>query len=122
MQERQSITYTSSDTNITQSQHLEYSIPVSRIASFSSGEFVGMVADSPDQPIELKTFCCRLVNDPTALQEEEAAYKELPVVREITQDTLLKNFQQIRDDITCLIRAEWQRIENTPDLRHLLIE
>jgi hypothetical protein len=122
MQDRESITYTSSDTNITQSQQLEYSIPVSRIASLSSGEFVGMVADSPEQPIELKTFCCRMVNDPTALQKEEAAYEELPVVREVTPDILLQNFQQIRDDITRLIRAEWQRIENTPELRHLLIE
>ena len=122
MQDRESITYTSSDTNITQSQQLEYSIPVSRIASLSSGEFVGMVADSPEQPIELKTFCCRIVNDPTALQKEAAAYEELPIVREITQDILLQNFQQIRDDITHLIRAELQRIENTPELRHLLIE
>ena len=61
-----------------------------------------MVADSPEQPIELKTFCCRMVNDPAALQKEEAAYEELPVVREITPDSLLKNFQQIRDDITRL--------------------
>ncbi|HEV3413389.1 MAG TPA: conjugal transfer protein MobC [Puia sp.] len=122
MQDRESITYTSSDTNITQSQQLEYSIPVSRIATLSSGEFVGMVADSPDQAMELKIFCCRVVNDPAALQEEEAAYKELPLVREVTHDILLQNFQQIRDDITGLIRAELQRIENTPELRHLLIE
>jgi hypothetical protein len=63
-----------------------------------------------------------MVNDPTALQKEEAAYEELPVVHEITKDILLENFQQIRDDITRLIRAELQRIENTPELRRLLIE
>jgi hypothetical protein len=122
MQERESMTFTSTDTTVTQSGHLEYSIPVSRISSLSSGEFVGMVADRPDQPIELKTFCCRIVNDPQALSEEEAAYKELPVIREVTQQMLLDNFQRVRSEIAALIDAEMQRIKNTPELRHLLIE
>jgi hypothetical protein len=122
MQERESISSTSTDTNITQSQQLEYSIPVSRISSLSAGEFVGMVADRPEQPIELKTFCCRIVNDPQALMEEEKTYDELPVIREVTQDILLSNFHQIRSDITALINSEMDRISNTPDLKHLLIE
>jgi YWFCY protein/TraM recognition site of TraD and TraG len=67
MQKRESFTISSADTSINQSQHLEYSIPASRISSLSSGEFVGMVADTPEQPIELKTFCCRIVNDPVAI-------------------------------------------------------
>jgi hypothetical protein len=121
MQDRESITFTTTDTTITQSGQLEYSIPVSRISSLSSGEFVGMVADRPDQPIELKTFCCRIVNDPGALAQEEAAYKELPVVCKVTPEMLLDNFQQVRNDIAALIRSEMQRIENTPDLQHLLI-
>jgi hypothetical protein len=122
MQERESMTFTSTDTTVTQSGHLEYSIPVSRISSLSSGEFVGMVADRPDQPIELKTFCCRIVNDPQALSEEEAAYKELPVIREVTQQMLLDNFQRVRSEIAALIDSEMQRIKNSPELRHLLIE
>jgi hypothetical protein len=116
------MTFTSTDTTVTQSGHLEYSIPVSRISSLSSGEFVGMVADRPDQPIELKTFCCRIVNDPQALSEEEAAHKELPVIREVTQQMLLDNFQRVRSEIAALIDAEMQRIKNSPELRHLLIE
>jgi hypothetical protein len=121
MQDRESMTLTATDTSFTQSGHLEYSIPVSRISSLSSGEFVGMVADRPDQPIELKNFCCRIVNDPEALAKEEAGYKELPLVAEVTQEMLLENFNRVRTDIGALIDAEIQRIKNTPELRHLLI-
>jgi hypothetical protein len=55
-QERESIMISSADTSINQSQHLEYSVPASRISFLSSGEFVGMVADTPKQPIQLKPF------------------------------------------------------------------
>ena len=84
MQERESMTITSNDTNITRSQQLEQAIPPSRIASLSSGEFVGMVADNPDQPIDLKMFCCRVLNDHKALAEETARYEDLPVIRNVT--------------------------------------
>ena len=122
MQERESMTISSTDTNITQSRHLEQFIPASRISSLSSGEFVGMVADSPDQPIELKAFCCRLINDPAALAEEAKNYKELPVMREVTQQMLMDIFHQVRNDIAELIRSEMDRIANTPALQHLLLE
>jgi hypothetical protein len=76
MQERETFTISSADTSINQSQHLEYSIPASRISALSSGELVGMVAGTPEQPIELKTFCCRIVYDPVALTEEQKGYQE----------------------------------------------
>jgi len=44
----------------------------------SSGEFVGMVADNPDEKIELKSFCAEIINDHDALNSEYASYKELP--------------------------------------------
>jgi hypothetical protein len=122
MQERESFTISASDTSINQSQHLEYSIPPSRISSLSSGEFVGMVADTPKQPIELKTFCCRIVNDPVALAEEQKRYQELPIIRDVSQDMLMDNFHRIREDIAQLIDSEITRISNNPLLRHLLIE
>ncbi|HEX3934808.1 MAG TPA: YWFCY domain-containing protein, partial [Puia sp.] len=78
MQDRESLTTNTADLQITQSSQLEYVLPVSRIASLSAGEFVGMVADTPTQPIAQKTFCCRLTNDPAALTRETAAYHDLP--------------------------------------------
>jgi len=35
---------------------MDFVIPQSRISSLSSGEFVGMVADDPDQKIKVKAF------------------------------------------------------------------
>jgi YWFCY protein/Type IV secretory system Conjugative DNA transfer len=112
MQERESHTTTGSDLHVTQSRQLEYVIPLSRIASLSSGEFVGMVVDTPEQPIAVKTFCCRLVNDPAALTQESAEYKELPTVRDVSEKDLLTHFQQIRKEIAQLVRDELVRINN----------
>ena len=49
MQDRESISINSSDTSISKSKQLKQAIPASTIASLSSGEFVRMVADNPDQ-------------------------------------------------------------------------
>jgi hypothetical protein len=122
MQDRESLTTTSDDLHITQSGSLEYAIPVSRISSLSSGEFVGMVADTPAQPISQKTFCCRLINDPEILMQEAREYQHLPVTKTITQEMLSVNFHRIRTEIETLIKTELVRIGNNPDLSHLRIE
>jgi YWFCY protein/Type IV secretory system Conjugative DNA transfer len=121
MQDRESINIGGTDTSITQSAHLENLIPVSRITSLSSGEFVGMVADNPDQPIPQKAFCARLQVDLPALQKEKDSYVDLPVIREVTEETLQQNYRQIKKDIARLITEETDRIGRTPELRHLLI-
>lgn len=63
MQNRESISINRQDTSISRSKQLELAIPQSKISSLSSGEFVGIVADNPDQKIELKTFCSEIIND-----------------------------------------------------------
>ena len=55
MQERNSVSINSSDTSISKSTQLDYAVPASKIASLSSGEFVGMVADDPDNNCLLYT-------------------------------------------------------------------
>lgn len=56
MQDRESYSINSGDTSISCSKQLETAIPPLKISSLSSGEFVGMVADDPDNKIELKSF------------------------------------------------------------------
>ena len=51
---------------------LDAAIPPSRIANLSSGEFVGAVADDPQQRIKLKAFHAEIVNDHEAISQEEA--------------------------------------------------
>src|SRR5665811_2435598 len=77
LQDRQNIATNRNDTSITSSKQLELAIPINKISSLSSGEFVGMVADNPDQKIELKAFCAEIINDHEVLSKEKARYKEL---------------------------------------------
>ncbi|MFD2873243.1 conjugal transfer protein MobC [Mucilaginibacter ximonensis] len=78
MQDRESLSINSQDTSISRSKQLEAAIPPSRIATLSSGEFVGAVADDPTEKIDLKTFHCEILNDHEALQKEVEAYVPIP--------------------------------------------
>jgi type IV secretory pathway TraG/TraD family ATPase VirD4 len=62
MQDRTSFSINRADTSISRSKQLDSAIPPSKISSLSSGEFVGIVADNPDQKIELKAFQCEILN------------------------------------------------------------
>jgi len=121
-QEKESTTTTTTDINVTRSTQLEEAVPASRIASLSSGEFVGMVADNPDQEIQLKGFCCKVINDHAALKKEEARFAELPLVREITPYALEQHFMQIKNDVADLVESEIARMMDSPDLQHLIID
>lgn len=80
-----------------------------------------MVADTPRQPIDLKAFCCRFVNDPAALEKERADFVELPVLRQTTPELLEENFRRIRKEVQDLVKAELGRISANPGLRHFLL-
>jgi len=122
MQDRQSYTITSTDNNFTQSKQLEQAVPVSRIATLSSGEFVGIVADNPGQEITLKAFCSKILNDHEALRKEEENYTDIPLVRKVTQQMILDNYLQKKQEITDLIDTEIERMMDTPELERLIIK
>ena len=116
MQERESKSINASDISITKSTQLEYAIPASRIASLSSGEFVGFVADNPDQRIPQKIFHCELHNDHEALAKESAAFKELPLIRNVSAQDIQENYLKIKADIRNLIADELpEQDEGAPD-------
>lgn len=106
MQERNSVSINSSDTSISRSTQLDYAVPASKIASLSSGEFVGMVADDSDNKIDLKVFHSEIQNDHERINNEIKRYKSLPVVRNVTQEEILANYSQIKKDIEDLISTE----------------
>lgn len=62
VQDRESLSINKSDTFISRSIQLESAVPPSKISALSSGEFLGMVADDPDNKIGLKTFNCEILN------------------------------------------------------------
>lgn len=121
MQDQESISINRNDTSISRSKRLELAIPQSKISSLSSGEFVGMVADNPEQKIELKTFCSDIVNDQKALAAEQASYKAIPKVSDVTQKIVLDNYLQIKMDITDIIQTEMERMLDTPELSGMII-
>ncbi len=122
MQDRESLSINRSDTSISRSKQLESAVPPSKISALSSGEFVGMVADDPDNKIELKTFHCEILNDHDALKQEQDSYKEIPVIRKLDNSMIQRNYSQIKQDVQDIINFEMERVLNDSGLRHLVIK
>ncbi|MDX2001805.1 MAG: conjugal transfer protein MobC [Chitinophagales bacterium] len=122
MQDRESYSINSGDMSISRSKQLEAAIPPSKISSLSSGEFVGMVADDPDNKIDLKTFHCEIINDHEALKREEKQYNEIEVIRKLDSNMVQRNYFQIKQDIQDIIQSEMERLMNDPGLTHLVIK
>ena len=114
MQDRTSMSINRTDTSISKSMQLDSAIPASKIASLSSGEFVGMVADDPDCRIELKAFHADIQNDHEALKKEQSGYKPLPTVRNVNTAMVQKNYLQIKQDIRDLVDAVIEDLLNNP--------
>jgi hypothetical protein len=113
VQERNSVTINSQDTSVSKSTQLDFAVPASKIATLSSGEFVGLVADDPDNKINLKVFHNEIINDHDAIKAEEAAYKELPMIRQIDSDMIMANYLNIKSDIDAIIKKELAGNENS---------
>jgi hypothetical protein len=122
LQDRRSISINRNDTSVTDSKQLEMAVPISKISSLSSGEFVGMVADNPDQKIALKAFCAEVINNHEALRKEQANHMALPCVSKIEKGSVLENFAQIKKDIANLVQLEFERMMDTPELNNLIIK
>ena len=120
-QDRQSISVNSGDISVSRSRQLEAAVPASRIASLSSGEFVGLVADDPTCRIDQKAFHAEILNDHEFLQREQAAYQPLPAVRKLSPREVQRNYQLVRQDMQNLLDSEMDRILQDPALAHLLV-
>ena len=111
MQDRQSISVNRTDTSISNSKQLDSAIPASKIAALSSGEFVGLVADNPDEKIKLKMFHAEIINDTDKLYEEVSHYNDIPVVSNVTQQQVMDNYYQVKMEIKKLIGEEVGRLK-----------
>ncbi|PWK68272.1 type IV secretory system conjugative DNA transfer VirD4/TraG family protein [Mucilaginibacter oryzae] len=121
MQDRESLSINRSDTSISRSKQLEAAVPASRISALSSGEFVGLVADNPDEKIELKAFHCELQNDHEGLKNEIADYVELPIIRQVNPGIVQRNYLQVKQDVQELIEVVFERLLEDPAKAHLVI-
>lgn len=110
MQERQSVSVNRTDTSVSHSKQLDHAIPASKIASLSSGFFVGMVADNPDEKINLKMFHAEITHDAGGLNNEASRYKNIPVASNVTPGQVSDNYYQVKTDIKSLIGKEVQKL------------
>jgi len=110
-----SLSISSSDTSIAKAMQMDYAIPASKIASSSFGEFVGIVVDIPEERIKLKMFHAEIQNDHLAIELEEKAYKEIPVVRSLSPLDVEENYKRIKQDIADLLKTEYGKQSIDPE-------
>jgi hypothetical protein len=114
VQTKESVSINRMDTSVSKSGHLDFAVPASKIAGLSSGEFVGMVADDPDQKIKLKVFHSMVQHDhPFLKKNDEGA--SLPTIWNVSPQQIQENYLLIRKQIVELIESEIQVLLNTPD-------
>lgn len=111
MQDRQSLSINRTETSISKSMQLDYAIPVSKISALSSGEFVGMVSDDPNEKIKLKMFHSEVLNDSKALNAEISRFQDIPSVRQLDSQEVQDNYYQVTHDIKMLIEQEIYRLK-----------
>ena len=110
VQDKESKSINSSDVSISKSTQMDYAIPASKIAALSSGEFVGMVADNPDQKISLKMFHSEIQNDHRAIAAEEIVYKDIPVIALVSFGDITENYIRIKTEVEALVEQECEKI------------
>ncbi|MEJ7558145.1 MAG: conjugal transfer protein MobC [Pedobacter sp.] len=112
VQDKNSMTINSSDTSTTKSTQLDYAIPAAKIAALSSGEFVGIVADNPEQKIQLKIFHSEIQNNHAEIKREEESYKPIPVIQKVSIEDIQENYQKVKLEIQELIESQLILLEN----------
>ncbi|MDR2058255.1 MAG: TraM recognition domain-containing protein, partial [Dysgonamonadaceae bacterium] len=128
LQKRQSMTINRQDKSTSISTQLDSLIPASKISNLTQGMFVGAVSDNFDERIEQKIFHAEIVVDNEAVARETKAYKKIPVIAEFADDegndlmqqVIEDNYNQIKADVKQIVADELARIENDPDLKHLI--
>jgi hypothetical protein len=116
MQDRESLSISSSEVSVSKSKQLDFAIPAARISALSSGEFVGMVADNPDQKIELKMFHAEIQNDHQAIADEEAGYVAIPKPAKVTPEDVMANFDKIKNQVKELVDTEMEKLKEREKL------
>ena len=128
LQKRESMSINRNDTSTSISTQLDSLIPASKISTLSQGMFVGAVTDNFGKTIDQKIFHAQIVVDNEAVQKETAAYQPIPEIssfldengNDTMEEQIRANYRQIKQDIVELVENELIRIENDPELKHLL--
>lgn len=110
VQSRESLSINRTDTSLSHSTQMDYAVPASKISALSSSEFVGMVADNPDEKIKLKMFHTEVVQNSDAINQEMKSFKPIPQVSKVTAQEVSDNYYQVKLDIQNLIEQELYKL------------
>ncbi len=128
LQKRQSVSINRNDTSTSISTQLDSLIPASKISALTQGVFVGAVSDNFEERIDQKIFHAEIVVDNQKVAEDTKRYQSIPQIatfkdnqgNENMKEDIEANYKQIKKDVIKIITDELDRIENDPDLRHLV--
>ena len=128
LQQRQSKTINRNDVSTSISTQLDSLIPASKISNLTQGMFVGAVSDNFDERIDQKIFHAQIVVDNQKVSAEMKNYQKIPQILSFVdedgtdkmQEQIQANYKQVKLDIVELIKNELERIENDPNLAHLV--
>ncbi|AJA67368.1 TraM recognition site of TraD and TraG/YWFCY protein [Myroides sp. A21] len=128
LQKRQSISINRNDRSTSFSTQLDTLIPASKISTLTQGMFVGAVSDNFDERIEQKIFHSEIVVDNEKVSKEMKSYKKIPQITSFLDakgnntlnETIQTNYRQVKHDVESIIESELKRIENDPELVHLI--
>ena len=113
IQVKESVSINRMDTSISKSGQLDFAVPTSKIAGLSSGQFVGMVADDPNQPVKLKTFHSAIIQDRLKSKTALIGFGPIPSVKPVPSQELMGNYFAVKKDIVSLIEMELEILLNT---------
>jgi hypothetical protein len=91
-------------------------LPTSRIATLSSGEFVGITADSPDQLMPLKAVHCQVQ------LEKQPVHKPISQPTKLISKEIVNNtFLPIQQEAKATVGNRLDHMRTNPDLNKLIL-
>jgi type IV secretory system conjugative DNA transfer VirD4/TraG family protein/YWFCY motif protein len=122
VQTKSSISDNDRNRSYSESENLAPAVPPSTIAGLSSGEFVGYVADNPDQKIRHKAFHGEILVNNKAIRKQEERFLPLPAVRkEPTPDELENNYAKIKVEVAKMVSDRLETMKKSPILASKII-
>ncbi|HEY4337343.1 MAG TPA: YWFCY domain-containing protein, partial [Puia sp.] len=116
--ERTATTENSNDTSVNTSMQWEPTITSAAISVLSSGEFVGLVADDPENELELKSFHSRLRR---SAEDGVPVKPDLPGVHKADSGAAAEVFARVKRDIVEIADETLQRMLRDPRLAALIV-
>jgi TraM recognition site of TraD and TraG len=121
LQDKSTYSSNSRDSSVSQTQQLDLALPASKIAGFSSGEFAGIIGDSPAYPLRLKAFHAQMSTDAADEDRDGRDAGPIPAIRSISEESVMDNFTRIKAEVREIVEKRIDYMACTPHLMQFVI-